>query len=550
MNKVKETYELINRLKYNDQDFEWYPTTNEILETIKIKIKTDYFEEPSILDCGAGDGRSLIYLTEGKRYAIEKSTLLIERMCKSIFIVGTDFTQQTLIDKKVDVVFCNPPYSEYVQWMEKIIKESNACTAFFVVPQRWRDNVNIINCIKKRKATIEVIGSFDFLSADRQARALVDIVCINFYHTNSHYSKKHVRVDPFSLWFDDNFFNDIKKTGDKFEYSSNSKESIKENVNKELVNGGDIVSTLETIYNRELELLMKNYRALEMIDTVLMKEINVSIDNIKEALKIKIEGLKDKIWRELFCHFDKITTRLTCKNRQRKLELLFANTHIDYNASNAYAILIWVIKNTNIYLDDQLVDLVDSMTEQANIKLYKSNKTLFKDEDWKYSRKPEHMIKYHLDKRIVLHRIGGIEYSQWEHERTRYKGLRESAYNFVSDIITVANNLGFDTNMCKKISDYQWLSNVANHFYFIDEESKKEIELMKVRAFKNGNLHISFNQKFICKLNVEFGRLKGWLKNHQEASNELGTKVEESAFNSNFKIERNNLHNILKLNSN
>lgn len=98
------THTLIKQLKQTNQDFEWYPTTQEILETIKTDIdlmieNRDIGEQPSMLDCGAGDGRSLMYLTKGSRYAIEIARPLLHAMDSSIYVVGADFHQQTLMDK-------------------------------------------------------------------------------------------------------------------------------------------------------------------------------------------------------------------------------------------------------------------------------------------------------------------------------------------------------------------------------------------------------------------------------------------------------------------
>lgn len=96
-----------------DSDFEWYPTTNEIINAIKDDLSSEFDCSYSILDCGAGDGRVLKALSKGKKYAIEKSKPLLNALDRSIFIVGTEFTEQTLLDKKVDVIFSNPPYSEF-----------------------------------------------------------------------------------------------------------------------------------------------------------------------------------------------------------------------------------------------------------------------------------------------------------------------------------------------------------------------------------------------------------------------------------------------------
>jgi len=65
---------------------------------------------------------------------------------------------------------------------------------------------------------------------------------------------------------------------------------------------------------------------------------------------------------------------------------------------------------------------------------------------------------------------------------------------------------------------------------------------MTVKAFKNRNMHIKFNQDFIRTLNVEFGRLKGWLTNHIQASEELNIPVEqtEQFFKSNYRLTQGN----------
>ena len=70
----------IHQIKENNQDFEWYPTTDEILEIIHrdINKQNTYNKEEycgSILDIGAGNGKALNKLTTGNKYAIEKSSV-------------------------------------------------------------------------------------------------------------------------------------------------------------------------------------------------------------------------------------------------------------------------------------------------------------------------------------------------------------------------------------------------------------------------------------------------------------------------------------------
>ena len=47
---------LVQQLKENEQDFEWYSTTSEIIKVIQKDIKENFDDHYSILDIGAGDG--------------------------------------------------------------------------------------------------------------------------------------------------------------------------------------------------------------------------------------------------------------------------------------------------------------------------------------------------------------------------------------------------------------------------------------------------------------------------------------------------------------
>lgn len=45
--------------------------------------------------------------------------------------------------------------------------------------------------------------------------------------------------------------------------------------------------------------------------------------------------------------------------------------------------------------------------------------------------------------------------------------------------------------------------------------------LVEVKAFKNGNMHLRFAPDFMLALNVEAGRLLGWIRNPAQACDEM-----------------------------
>jgi 16S rRNA A1518/A1519 N6-dimethyltransferase RsmA/KsgA/DIM1 with predicted DNA glycosylase/AP lyase activity len=85
---------LVSILKDSEQDFEFYPTTDEIINKVKEDIKDNYYRSTSsILDIGCGNGKVLNAFKDefSELYAIEKSQVLISTLPANIFIIGTEF---------------------------------------------------------------------------------------------------------------------------------------------------------------------------------------------------------------------------------------------------------------------------------------------------------------------------------------------------------------------------------------------------------------------------------------------------------------------------
>ena len=80
--------------------------------------------------------------------------------------------------------------------------------------------------------------------------------------------------------------------------------------------------------------------------------------------------------------------------------------------------------------------------------------------------------------------------------------------------------------------------------YYTDQNNE-EIVFMEYKAYKNGNMHVKFNQEFTKALNVEVARLLGWIKTKEDITNEFPKEFVNGAekyFKSNY--------NCLSVNSN
>lgn len=530
-----------------------------------------------------------------KYMAIEKSQILINNMPDEVFVVGTYFNEQTLLDKKADIIFSNPPYKEYSYWSEKIIKEANASHIYLVIPQRWDNQENIIQAIKKRNATYTIVGEFDFLnSEDRAARAKVDLLRIDLPNTSS-----SENVDSFNLWFNECFKIEAEEKEDYKHYQKfdEVEKKRKETIQNQIVKAGDLVSALVELYNQELDKYINNYKLISQLDADVLKELNVKRDNLREALKVKIEGLKNLYWHEIFDNLTEITSRLTSKSRDRMLETLRSNTSIDFTKSNIRAVVIWAIKNAPKYYDSQLLQVYSNLSNEESARQYVSDKR-FASDKWRYYKNDD--AKYKLDYRIV---VSGHRSSIDDRDNR----LSDNQMEYIRDLIVVARNLGFDIErgysafrlkdkytittvspatprkvgdktLEGKIKEVYYHTNkpnsngervmeedgiiyvydkdlrhcfyqykIGDEYYHHDGVSSDDDIFTTVLGHKNGNVHFQLNQRFMKKFNLEAGRLKGWLKTPQEAAEELDMSIEEASsyWKSNFTLLPKDLANML-----
>lgn len=257
---------ILDAVKQADEDFEWYPTTQRMIDIVAKHIPTD---ASSIMDIGAGDGRVLTSLAKrcerAELYAIEKSLVLVQEQPESVTPVGTDFYQQNLACLPVDYIFCNPPYSEFEQWAAAVIESGYAKKSFLIIPRRWTDSARIADAIKRRGAKVKTIHSDDFLDAERRARAVVDIVEVS-YPTNDRYYDPQP-VDPFDLWFDQNI-NTFEQEEDIPDYEREQRELAK-------VQHLRTIAEMVESYNTEYGRMQDNYKAIFAMDYALLKELGI-----------------------------------------------------------------------------------------------------------------------------------------------------------------------------------------------------------------------------------------------------------------------------------
>lgn len=546
--KVEKMNALIEKLKENGEDFEFYPTTKEMIAPIfkDYKLHNMGYDNHirSFLDIGCGTCNFLNFMREfeeeqekefncheelkrlqakakGEKYykddyrgglfsyyVMEKSKVLIDLLPKDTVVLGTDFNANTLLDKNIDAIFCNPPYSEFEEWTCRIIRESNAKYIYLVIPKRWKENANIMQALEDTGAKHKILGCFDFLRAERQARAIIDVVCIDKTSCKAN--------QAFDDWFDATFQMRDKEDKRGYEKAEEEKKELK----NQLVAGKNKVEILVNSYNDKLSTLHNHFKAISELDIDILESIGVSKKAVKESLKFRIEGLKNIYWRLVFEEMEEITSRLTSATKEKLYRKFEGLLTLDFNHENIYALVSWVCKNSSAYYDEQLIELYKTFTSPDNIIKYKSNQKVFKSDRWYNNNRrfndPEEVTHYCLGYRIICDRLYFNQSYSWNGPKIdQYK-----ASTIIKDLCAVAHNLGFEAK--------RWdTPEVFGQKYYVWLD--KEKPLMEYKVYQNGNTHIKLDKEFAKAMNVEVSRLLGWIRNKSEIADEFPDDMAKGA---------------------
>jgi predicted RNA methylase/ferredoxin-fold anticodon binding domain-containing protein len=524
------TVALVSDLKAAGQDFEWYPTTRRMVDAVIRDIKSQDDRVSSVLDIGAGDGRVLTQMAEtfdtAKLYSIERSTVLQQRQPDVIIPVGAEFYEQDLMSLPVDVTFSNPPYSEYEEWASRVISTVHASTLYLVIPQRWDESKLIAGALAARGVKATVIHTDGFFDGERAARATVDVIRIAFADRSYRWGRSET-PDPFDAWFDANI--------DTFDKAKDPADDSQTEAGLARINKLGTIADMVAAFNDDYARMESNYKAIFQLDAGLLKELGVDKTSVREGLKKRMKGLKNTYWEALFRKLDVITSRLTTKTKNSFLQRLTGQTSIAFTESNAYAVVLWAIKAANHYFDVQVVEVFRALSTHDGVSNYKSNTKTWEQNGWRYNA--ENHTHYTLDYRIVKHHYAAIHKSDTFGAYDYPGNLHKSCHELVDDLVAVFSNLGFrvqDTHTWNR----RWSGNEWQDF-----KNAAGDTVFQAKAFMNGNMHFRIMPDAIKSLNIEAGRLLGWLQTPADVVRELGYSEDDATrfFGMNQKLGATNI---------
>jgi hypothetical protein len=524
----------IRALRSAGEDMEWYPTTPEIMQAMekdiwaylrsykdgyfdrhnreRVTIHTDYnwknnkqvknehLSITSFLDIGAGDGRVLDFFKATKKYGIEIARLQADDLIrKGVFIIGRDYYDVTLIDQYYGLIFSNPPFSQFEQWVSKILFECNFDLLYLVMPVRWKNQKTITKALQGYETT--VVGEFDFSQGDREARGKVNLVRVNApWEKTKGESYQRTLEDAFARWVREHI-------GDFSEESDVDWKEEREDVDLKLAPIDQLIAD----YEREKETLGETFKAIGRLDPATIKQMGQDKKSMLEIIRKSYEGLKSKYWRAAFDKLAPVHERMTRKTRDNIFSNIEEFKTMDLNADNIYSIVIWIINNTNVGILDQIGDVFDELTSKENIEEYKSNRHWVKG-TWrgsdrvKFEKLP---ARWKLDYRIVVETYSYHRYGD--------------RYTVVNDFMIICKNLGFPISpSCKP--DYK-LHSSEQKFYTDDGELA-----FSMRYYTgNKNVHMKINKRLLMKFNIEVAKIRKWMSDSGDVVEEYGISEAEAS---------------------
>jgi len=537
----------IRTLRASGQDYEWYPTTTEIIHAFWNDIRSimvpreEYAscgwrsddglaytkslrnDEAStisifrMLDVGTGDGRVFTDFPEiperieiVKQLGIEKADYMADSLiAKCVWLLGRDYMHTTLIGKQFDLVYSNPPYSIFKPWCMKLLNEVSTKFLYLVIPDRWEDDTEL-KAAMERRFDVSTVGHYDFSEGDREARAKVSLLRLE--------SKKAEDDDtPFHRWIKENIgeFKKAEKEEDISDMHPSAAGSTEVGMHKSAAE-----SLLES-YQQEMFEMVKVYRALSGVDFKLLSRLGIVYGDVVRKIKEDIDSIKYRYWEKALSTIDAIKKRLTVSTGKSLVEKMKEFKELDFNEDNILNVVTWIVQNVNNYSVEQLNKCYDDMTDFENVRAYKSN-DVWIDDHWRYGKvnkkKPG---KYTLDYRIVVSNrtIGRDHYEDGMVPLGFSCSYNAWNDNIVADLCVVANTLGFPNN---GIQGYIKLG--QEHTV----EGADGKELIGFRSYKNGNVHIKVRQDLMRTINVEVGRLRNWLKSPSDVESEFDISREEA----------------------
>lgn len=429
----------------------------------------------------------------------------------NILSLSSSFETTTLVDKQVDVIFCNPSLEEYEICCKRIFEECLARYVFVVLPMEWKENAEIKAYAKANKFESDMVGAVGYVKDNKRAKAEF----ILFYHSSlsDRTILGHQLSKEYALG---HLFQELDHY--RFALITEEQEKKRAEIAKEC-EGKESEAILEYLlkqYEREHNEFFANFKHLSKISSLFLSTIKVESEYIIDNTKSFERKLKRFYWSEYFSRVLDFNLLLTPKQQSDLLDE-FAERGVDFSRENTASVLAFSLKYCKERERENFIVFWEKLASEDN--LVDFTNLIANPKPYTHYAKEKLFFKGKLKEKVVCTYAGSYEDYYPNH-------LRDVRIAYLLKILL--QSLGYqdlsyrDSNKdLIKPNDRIDLP-LGTSYLFAGEK-----QVAKFTAYKNRKLHIHFNQTTIALINLRVFIYLGWITNIKEAKESFDTLKSE-----------------------
>lgn len=427
----------------------------------------------------------------------------------NILTLATNPKTTSLVDKEVDLIFCNPPMDKYEEYCKRIFEESLAGYALLVLPIEWKSNAEIKAYAKANRFEIEVIGAVGYIKDNQRAKAEL----VLFYRFSSEAILKKKLGKDYDL---EVLFQELEC------YRSSLIHELEDEKKEEIANetqGMDQESFFEYLlkrYKKEHQDFFKNFKSLSHLSSHFLSAIKVEGEDIVEATKRFERKHKKFYWSECLSRMPTFNLLLTQK-QQGELLGEFAHRGVDFSRENIPSVLAFSLKYCKERERENFCNFWERLANEDNLADFSNLISNPKP----YTHYPNEKLFYkgRLKEKVICTYAGRYDDYYPNH-------LRDVGIAYLIEILL--QSMGYQ-DLSYRYSDKSVITpqdrvNLPLGISFLFAGEK---QVVKFTAYKNRKLHIHFNQTTIALINLRVFIYLGWITNIKEAKESFDTLKSE-----------------------
>lgn len=425
--------------------------------------------------------------------------------------LSCSFESTTLVDKEVDVIFCNPPLKEYEAYCKRIFEECLAKRVFLVLPMEWKSSKEIGAYAKANGFDVELVARLGYVKNNQREKAEI----ILFYR--SYLSERAVMERKLSQEYHlGNLFEELHKG--RFVLRGELEKKKEDEIAKES-EGMEYQAFLEYLlkrYEKEHNDYFDNFKHFSNLSAYFLDYIGVQRDDITTNTAVFEKLLRKLYWDQCLSKNPNITSKLTPLQYDELLNEL-KERGADFSRSNIANVEAYCLSRSRVMEQKNFITFWERFTNGDNLEGFTD-----------LISNPHPYMDYPKEKRFFKGKIK-------EKVACSYAGSYDDYYpNILRDVRIVhllqilLQSMGYQDLHYRhadgsKIAITERIDLPLGISYLFAGER----QITKFTSYKNRKLNIVFDKEVIANINLRVLLYQGWITNLAEAKEAFGTlKIE------------------------